>query len=596
MKRMKSIISCLRNISFRSKILTGFLLVSLIPLVLMSTVSYRLSNRVIYRNTHANTEVIIDRVRDELNTLFSESISFAESIASNSSVLEALEGNFRPDEIQYQLQVKAGEELLKIFGYRDDIFSISIIGENGFRLHSRTDTVLEEDVRKKYWYRSVLQSPFPPVVYPPHPGSFVYDLEDMSFFSFAFPIESPVSTARLGVVLIDLKEDYLKKILTARLGEAGYLFLQYNRFGFTSSSDQVPDSEYLIRLANNEAIPADLLTANREMVLIRDLAIPDIKLASIVSLVELSRDSRMIGSVLAVLVIVSLLLSVFLASLLSGGIAHPVHDLRSLMLSVEKGDLTVRMKDLPSDELGDLGRSFNQMIQRIQNLLEEIKQDQVKLRKAELRTLQAQVNPHFLYNTLDSINWLSREERSEDVVKMVSALTTLFRTGISRGQDIIPLREELKHIESYLTIQEVRYEKRFVSEMDIDKSVLECQIIKLVLQPIVENALYHGIKMKSGKGIISIRARKLKDLVLIEVSDNGAGMNPERLREVQFELSGKGGTEERTVYGLKNVHDRLKIYYGDPYGLMIHSLEGEGTTVTIKLPGEVRKNVENTAG
>ena len=587
---MKYLINRLRNISFRLKILTGFLLVSLIPLILMSTVSYRLTNQVIYRNTRDNTEVIIDRVREELESLLAESLSFADSIGTNRIILEALEGHFHPEGVQYQLNIQAGEELLNIFEYREDVFSISVIGDNGFNLHSRDFKPREEDFRKKYWYRAALQTPFPPVVYPPHKGSMVYVLEEDNFFSLALPIESPVSGARLGVGLIDLKEESLKNILTARLGETGYLFLQYNRSGFTSSSDQVPDSEYLIRLANNDRIPDDLLQKNREMVLIRDLNIPDIKLASVVSLVELTRDSRMIGSVLAVLMIISLLLSVSLASILSGSIAHPVHDLRSLMLSVEKGDLSVRMTDLPTDDLGDLGRSFNQMIQRIQNLLEEIKEDQVKLRKAELRTLQAQVNPHFLYNTLDSIIWLSREERTGDIVKMVSALTTLFRTGISRGQDIIPLREEIKHIESYLTIQEIRYENKFLYEMDIDKSVLECRIIKLVLQPIVENALYHGIKMKNGKGLISIRARKVRDFVIIEVSDNGAGMTPERFKEVQLELSGKNSSEEKTVYGIKNVHDRLKIYYGEPFGLMIHSLQGEGTTVTIKLPGEDRKN------
>ena len=586
MRVMKFKIARSRNISFRLKILTAFLLVSFIPLILMTTVSYKLANRVIYDNTQANTEVIVDRVRDELDSLFSESLAFAESIADNVIILEALEGNFQPEDVQYRLKIRAGEELLNIFGYRNDIFGISVIGENGLSLHSRDLPLKEEEFRRKYWYRAVLQTPFPPVVFPPHQESFIYNLEKDSFFSMALPVESPVSSARLGVVLIDLREESLKRILTARLGRAGYLFLQYNRSGFTSSSDQTPDSEYLIRLANNEEIPRELLDENREMVLIRDLVIPDIKLASVVSLQELTRDSRMIGSVLAVLIFLSLILSLLLASVLSAGIAHPVHDLSSLMSSVEKGDLTVRMTDIPSDELGDLGRSFNRMIQRIQNLLEEVKEDQVKLSKAEMRTLQAQINPHFLYNTLDSINWLSQEERNEDIIKMVTALTALFRTGISRGQDLIPLREELKHIESYLTIQKIRYEKKFLYEMDVDDSVLDCRIIKLVLQPLVENAIYHGIKLKNGKGLISIRVRKARDSVLLEVSDNGAGMTEERLKEVHLELQGREPDKEKTVYGLKNVNDRLKIYYGEPYGLIIHSIPGEGTTVTVKIPGE----------
>lgn len=587
---MKKADNFLKNRSFRSKILISFLLVSMIPLMLMSILSYNISNNIIYKNTQGNAEIIIDRVRDELNELISETLSFAGSIAENTIILDALKGNFQPEDLQSRLNADAGEELLRIFGYREDLYGITVIGENGQTLFNNELPTRSEDFRTKYWYREILQNPFVLSYYPPHAGSYVFDTEDVSLISIGIPIESPETTARIGVVLIDIQESILKDILTSRLGETGYLFIQYGRSGFTSSGDQAPDSEYLVSLAKKETIEPERLKQKKEMVLIRDLIIPDIRLATVINLRKLTNDSRIMGIYFIVLIFASLIVSIFMASIISLSIAHPIKDLRTLMKIVESGDLSVRMEHIHNDDLGDLSRSFNQMIQRVQNLMEDVRNDQIKLRKAELKTLQAQINPHFLYNTLDSINWLSREKRNDDIVQMVTALTTLFRTGVSKGQDIIPVSEEIKHIESYLTIQKIRYEQKFAYELDIDESVLDCLIIKLVLQPLVENAMYHGVKMKSGKGLISIRARKINQLVLIEVSDNGAGMSEERLHAVLNEMNDQGMEIEKTVYGLKNVNDRLRIYYGESYGLRIHSVEGEGTVVTIKIP---EKDINN---
>ncbi len=583
---MNAFLSCFQNFSFRSKLLISFISLSLIPLVLMFLISFRLSYGMIYRATQANAEMVIDRVREELDALLAETLSVADSIAGNAIIQNALQTSFVSQEKQFLLNAEAGRELLEIFKYRQELFGIAVIGENGQSLISTDRTLQDLDFRRKYWYREVLQSPMPPVSFSPHPESFVFDSDPGNFFTLAIPVEDRLSTMRLGVVMIDIEERVLKEILHNRLGELGYLFIQYNRSGFTSSESSIPDSEYLIRLAKNEPIEQELMDRNREIVLVRDLRLEGIRLGSVVSLVELTRDSRQLGSILLLLIIGTTVLSVITASLVSSSIARPVQSMRDLMFEVQKGNLDVRMENIRKDELGDLERSFNQMVQQIRNLMDDVREDQVQLRKAELRTLQAQINPHFLYNTLDSINWLSREGRNEDIVTLVGSLTTLFRTGISRGQDIIPLSEEISHIRSYLTIQKIRYENQFEYELDIDESALDCLTLKLILQPVVENALYHGIKMKKGKGMISIRARRVRSLIIIEVSDNGAGIRQERLEEVRRALSSPVSEAEPTVYGLKNVHDRLKIYYGEPYGLNIHSIEDEGTTVTLKLPGD----------
>lgn len=583
---MSAFISSLNKISFRTKLLIGFISLSLIPLVLMFLISYRLSYGMIYRATQANAEMVIDRVREELDVLLDETLSVADSIAGNAIIQNALSTSFVSQEKQFHLNAEAGRELLEIFRYRQELFGIAVIGENGQSLISTDRAIQDVDFRKKYWYREVLQSPLHPVSFSPHSGSFVFDTDETGFFTLAVPVEDRHSSLRLGVVMIDIEERILKDILHNRLGDLGYLFIQYNRSGFTSSESSIPDSEYLTRLARKEPIEQELLDRNREIVLVRDLRLEGIRLGSVVSLVELTRDSRQLGSILLLLILGTTVLSVVTASLVSSGIAKPVQSMRNLMFEVQKGNLDVRMEIVRGDELGDLGRSFNQMVQQIRTLMDNVKEDQVQLRKAELRTLQAQINPHFLYNTLDSINWLSREGRNEDIITLVDSLTTLFRTGISRGQDIIPLSEEISHIRSYLTIQKIRYEDQFEYELDIDDSALSCLTLKLILQPVVENALYHGIKMKKGKGLIAIRVRHVRSLIVLEVSDNGAGIRPERLKEVRRALESPEKEAEPTVYGLKNVHDRLKIYYGEPFGLKLHSVEGEGTTVSLKLPGK----------
>lgn len=581
---MEKLLTFYARQKFRNKLILSYLIIAIVPLLLMFGFSYKLSNTIIVKNTRNNAELIIDRTQEDLNNLFSEYISFLQTIADNPITQQALQMQINPQSSEYQLIIKTGEDLLNIFRYRDDIYSLAVIGENGQNIFNSNRPRKRLDFRETYWYREALQSPFSPNYIAPHIGSYLFDDNGDDFFTLSIPVEDSISTARLGIVVIEIQEQVIAELLTSRLGDVGYLFVQYNRSGFTSSNESIPDSNYLVRLANMREIEKELLNENKELVLIRDLYIKGIKLAAVISLDELTRESKQIGLILLIIIIASILLAGATARLVSGGIAKPVQQLSHTMLKVEQGDLSARMKHLPPDEFGDLGRSFNQMVERVEKLMQEVKDEELALRKSELRALQAQINPHFLYNTLDSINWLSRQKRYEDVIKLVNSLTTLFRIGISKGNDFITLKEELDHLKSYLAIQKIRYENAFTYDFNIDESLLNTFVIKLILQPIIENALYHGIKMAGGKGNITIHARRLRNTMLIEVSDNGRGMSEFRLKEVKEELAGRNRYSEQTVYGLKNVNDRICIYYGEKYSLQIHSQEYEGTIVFFKIP------------
>ncbi len=231
-----------------------------------------------------------------------------------------------------------------------------------------------------------------------------------------------------------------------------------------------------------------------------------------------------------------------------------------------------------SREIGELSHSFGHMVVQIQQLMEKVREEEITLRKAELRALQAQINPHFLYNTLDAIGWLCEEERTQDAVEMVNALAKLFRISISKGHEIIPVEKELEHARSYLKIEKFRY-KQFAYSFDVDEDCLNYYCNKITLQPIIENAIYHGLDRMVDEGEIRIGVHSRGDNLVFTVEDNGIGMTKEQCREI---LEGSAG--DKTGIGIRNVNNRIKIYFGEQYGIQIDSELDEGTTVTIIMP------------
>ncbi len=249
-----------------------------------------------------------------------------------------------------------------------------------------------------------------------------------------------------------------------------------------------------------------------------------------------------------------------------------------------EGDFSLAPVQTACTELQTLDRGFDDMAGRINALMARQIQDQKELHRAELELLQAQINPHFLYNTLDSIAILAEMHRDEDVVTMVTSLSVFFRNSLSKGKDIITLQTEREQVQSYLNIQQVRYSDILSYEIDIPESLLGCMVPKLVLQPLVENALYHGIKYKRSPGTIHITGQDLGDRLLLRVADNGVGMDAEQVKALQAGIY----EDNHTGLGLLNVHKRIRLYCGAPYGLSFESEPGRGTTVSVLLPKTIR--------
>lgn len=291
---------------------------------------------------------------------------------------------------------------------------------------------------------------------------------------------------------------------------------------------------------------------------------------------------------LSVIFLIVVLLTVLIIRFFSKLFSNPARELANAMQEFEKNTNNFEFKSIEGTaEITSLTESFEHMVVQIKELVEKVRQEEITLRKTELKALQAQINPHFLYNTLDAIAWLCEEERHKDAVEMVNSLAKLFRISISRGHELITIEKEMQHAKSYLKIQNFRYKNQFTYSFDVDEECLNYLCNKITLQPIIENAIYHGIDRMVDEGKINIGIHQKGDRIIFTVEDNGVGMTEEQCEEILHK-----DASDRVGIGIKNVNDRIKIYFGEEYGLTIQSELDEGTRVTISMP----KITENDYG
>ena len=301
-----------------------------------------------------------------------------------------------------------------------------------------------------------------------------------------------------------------------------------------------------------------------------------------VSYIDELVTGKVLDAIRILLILIAfLLVTVFCSSfLLSNMISRPIQSLVRAMRDFETDAEEFNYQPVHgSKEIIALSDSFDHMVDRIQDLMEKVRREEVTLRKTELKALQAQINPHFLYNTLDAIGWMCEEERTRDAVEMVNALAKLFRISISKGHELIPIEREVEHARSYLMIQNFRYKNQFTYSFEVEKGCLPYLCNKITLQPIIENAIYHGINRMVDEGEIIIRIFEDGGDIVFSVSDNGVGMSKEQCRNI---LKSEPG--DQTGIGIKNVNDRIKIYFGEEYGITIRSELDEGTCVSIRMP------------
>ncbi len=307
---------------------------------------------------------------------------------------------------------------------------------------------------------------------------------------------------------------------------------------------------------------------------------------------DISERVHLSMTVLALAVVLILLLTVLISARLSKKITEPLQEMCRTTERFAGGDFSVSLKGGSGDEMESLAESFNSMVREISKLVEDIRIEQANAKDAELRLLQAQINPHFLYNTLDAIMWLIESDQRPAAINMLSSLSNFFRTTLSKGRDYVTVAEERSHIRSYLEIQQFRYADILDYEIDIPEEIEGYYLMKLMLQPIVENALYHGIKNKRGKGMIRVKGRQDQTDLVFTVEDNGIGMMASQLQYMRGVIAGEieedRSSESTHGFGMANVQQRIRLRCGEGYGISVESTYGEGCLVTVRIPKWLR--------
>lgn len=559
-----------------------------LPILIISLITAVYSSKHIIDNTQYHTEEMLGQIEINIDAYIQANDSVISYFSGNEYVLEYLKLTEQQEEKRLVAETKVREAMDLYKSVYSEVSGILIVPENGKYISNEMYRVSRESLKNDRWYKTVVQAE-PGIVLISKPiGRNIKHWQDIypeDVVSIAKSIYDPETNEFLGVISIDMKIEVLEEALkNLTLGKKGFVFImdQYGEVVYSPTNEAVyrikpswidNTSNTKTYMINDKAY--SIMTTNSSYtnwttigVFEQGFILPEVK--------DLIYIILIIACVMLIVVILS-------STVLASTISQPIKELQQLMQKAENGDLTVRFEGGNSDEVIKLGQNFNHMIFKIQELLKVVYLEQRNKRKAELNILQQQIKPHFLYNTLDTIQWMAQEHGMNDIVKIVNALSSMFRISISRGKEFITMEEEIKHLESYLTIQKMRYEDKVSYTIKKDPELNRCIVVKLILQPIVENAIYHGIKQKLVNGHIWIDIRRDNDMIVITVADDGVGMSEEQVTKLNMELENYDRTKGTHGYGIFNVNDRLRLFFGDDYKLRFIYFE-TGAMVKVTLP------------
>jgi len=583
----------LRFRSMQTNMALAFALLILMMVLIMIGVSYMLSQDAAQANAKAYTTELVKQVNTNIKAYVNGMEYITDMVDRNPYVQQYLSPQgYQTEGEAYHGRMAVAMFLESMAVSREDISSVSVFGYNGRFATGHPSLELNPyvDYAQLNWYRNAQEEGGAYVISSSHVQPVFKDRYPW-VVSLSTELRSRSDGAKLGIFLIDLNFSVMNNMLQdIRLGQQGYLFIIDAEGKIVYHPQQqliysnLKTEEITRVLQVNNASFTSGEGAGLKMYTVQDSGF-GWKIVGVTYMNELVGNLDEMRLSFIVLGLVCIVLAVIISFMVSRRIGQPLKQLQSYMKEVEKGNFDIQVPVPTTIEIGRLARAFNMMVGKIKELMAQVVQDQELKRANEIRALQAQINPHFLYNTLDSIIWMAESKRSDEVVLMTSALAKLFRASISNGEELVTIHIELAHITNYLKIQKMRYKNKLDYEIQISESVRNYMTIKLILQPIVENAIYHGIKMKRGPGRITIKSEETKTDIVIIVADNGCGMEPEHVSTL-LERSGRADKDGRGV-GVGNVHGRLKLYYGPQYGLRFESTPGEGTAVYIRFPKQL---------
>lgn len=579
--------SLLLDVSLRGKLLCIFFLLLVLPLGAFTLYAFHRINTVIeeqtfsasqkaFEDTHTAVEDLFGRLTQvsDILTMDPTLYALASGDANTTSYIQRLEDRNRISTTFFYLRSMSGVDRIRLYVNNDYLYTNS------------TDIVSLQSVRGSRWLEPFQNGSvacwFGPSDFSDQPES------EQQWYSLMRLIYDPSSVQKpLAILRIDIAADRVDAAVSrSTITQNGAVLLLDDGQILTSSS---PDRAEQL----SGSLPAAFVDGWTEVNTslgrfhVQSMILEDCgwTLAAALPRDDIFRTSRELRLEMLVVVLLLTAAAYFLAYRLSHSIARRLYRLNDTMHAVEHGDVSARVEPQGRDEIGQLMRSFSNMMTRIDTLMDEKLEQGQQIKALELKALQAQINPHFLYNSLDLINCTAIASNVPQISRMVNALARFYRLSLSRGREVIPLSDELKHAQLYVEIQNMRFENRVQVKWEIEPGVEQCSIIKIVLQPIIENAVIHGIFEREDKtGCLRIAAHRQQDDLIITVEDNGVGMD-EATRVANFSADASSANT-KGGYGVRNINARLHLAYGPEYGLFCESEIGRGTCVTIRIPAQ----------
>jgi len=561
--------------SIRTTLILSFMLVVILSILILGISSSLVFQRNLLENNQSSTLQLVG----QLNRVLDGYIGYMEDLVlvawGNSDVRDYFE-NPGNDQV---LQSRVSVFLQNLRAVRGDIDSVFVARSPGEILTSEGKVGLNPylDQKQLGWYKPYLKAGSRIVVSSAR-------VENVLANRYTWVVSLALPSEDQKVVQVDLNYEVIRDLCRAlQLGRSGYVYIvnsngelvYHPRQQLVYSKIKEEKTSEVLAMKNGT-----LTTRVGDRTVVYTAATSTHTGWTVVGvsfLDEVYSSSNDVFTATALIALGSLLVAILLAWLVSRRISAPIEELRRSMQKIETGDFEIEITVQADNELYQLARDCNLAIKTIRELMLDNEREQENKRKQDLLLLQSQINPHFLYNTLDSIVWMCEMDDGPGAIKMTTALARFFRLGISRGSDILTLKDEAGHVESYLQIQKMRYGSRFEYSIAIEEGIRDALMLRLLLQPLVENALYHGIKPKDGPGRIEVTGRREGSNLVLIIKDDGVGMSGQVLERLKSH-----GTQDHI--GLENVRERIRIFYGLEGGLSVTSTLGKGTEVRLTLP------------
>ena len=575
--KMKKLLHWVNGIKLRYKLAIFYSLFCFLPVMLLFLLSFLQMRSIIDDKEKLNLQSYLQQSVSSMDRTLDGYNSLSDYIAFDRTLAEAFSMEYGTPYEQYEQLTQKVDPILRSSSYfHGGMQRITIYTDNGMVKHDTTVAPVSE-IEETDWYQKTLE----------HPGlNWFVNYPEKTLFSAR---KLAFSGAREGVNILYMDVDYQKlftpyaETLISECGlyitdQEGKLVFEESRFSGKNQNYDLTYSEFLEQRDRGSADYTILCeqsnTTGWTVWLYRPVGLA-------------GESMRPIGVMAGVTILICIFAAVLAYFITSGMVSDRIERLTCLMQEVQEGSMDMQVGSDDRDEIGMLYRGFGSMMKRIRTLINEVYLGKITQKEAELKALQAQINPHFLYNTLSLINWKALAAGEEDISRMTLAMSTFYRTALNRGRNVLQVEAELSNTRAYLEIQSMLHDGDFDYEIEVQPEILQCESLNLILQPLVENAIHHGIEEKTdGRGKISVRGWKEDNCVWFMVEDNGVGM--------EQKVADKILTMESKGYGVRNVDERIRLCYGEKYAMKVESVVGKGTKMTIHFPAKQLVDIQKS--